>query len=79
MIEINYLTLEELNAALPKSTAQKFKVVNMEKRTSTKIFSAIYGEIDFKTLTVAQAGMLVKKGANFLQEIVSKTPKTKEA
>ena len=50
-----YITLAEINSALPKATAEKFKIVNMNKRTSLKVFSAKFGTIDFRTLTVARA------------------------
>lgn len=68
-----YLTLAELNAALPKSTAEKFKIVNMNKRTSTRFLHAKYGNIDLKTLKLEQAESLVKKGADFIERVAKKS------
>lgn len=62
-----HLTLAELNAVLPKSTAEKFEIVNMNKRTSTKFFHAKHGTIDLNTLTVAHAERLVNQKADFIQ------------
>jgi hypothetical protein len=72
-----YLTLAELNEALPKSTAAKYRIVNMEKRTSLKFFSAKHGEIDLRTLTVQKAEQLVKNKASFIEVVEKKSKEPK--
>lgn len=75
--EVKHLTEVELNAALPKLTAEKFKVVNMSKRTSTRFFTAKFGLVDLSTLTVAAAESLIAKGADFIKAVPQKESKNK--
>mgnify|MGYP000675213569 CR=1 FL=1 len=67
-----YISISELNKALPKATAEKYQLVNLGKRTSTRIFHPVHGVIDFKTLSIDRAKQLVKANAPFIQAIVAK-------
>ena len=77
MSEAKYLSVKDLNKVLPEATAAEFEVVNLEKRTSTKIMT-IHGEVDFTTLTVQRARQLVNRKVPFLKvKETSKTSTTK--
>lgn len=65
MSENQKLDSKALNALLPKETAEQFKVVNF-KSNSSKIVTAKFGEVDFKTLSMKRAQALIDKGAPFL-------------
>lgn len=68
--EAKYLTLADLNKALPKETAEKYKVVNIpKKRASYAIFSAKHGEVNFKKLSPARAAQLVKQNFPYLEKV----------
>jgi len=62
-----YLGSGDLNKLLPKETAELFKIVNLEKRTSPIINFHKIGRVDFRTLTINQAASLVSKGATFIE------------
>ena len=66
---------KDLNAFLTEETGKRFKIVNMKRRTSP-VFRVKEGEFDLRTLSIKQAEALVKRKANWIEEI--KTPeKTK--
>lgn len=73
-----YLTNSDFNKALPKDTAEKFKVIGMNKRTSLRMNFAVFGTIDFRTLTLKQAEQLLNKKFPRLER-VSKTKKSEKA
>lgn len=64
----SYITLAQANKALPESTSASFEIVNFEKRTSTRFYSAKYGLVDLKKLSVARAKQLVALKAPFIKE-----------
>lgn len=66
-------TASDLNKLLPKATAEKYKIVNTGKRSSTTVYYPKFGVIDFKTLSVAKAKHLVKLKAPFIEEKTSTT------
>ena len=63
-----HFSASDLNKSLPKATAEQYKIVNLQKRTSTKFFHAKYGVVNIKTLSVDRAAQLVKAGANFIEK-----------
>lgn len=69
-----HMSTSDLNKVLPKATAEQYKLVNLGKRTSTRIFNAKHGVVDFKSLSVARAQQLVDAGAPFIE--LKKTPKS---
>jgi hypothetical protein len=77
MNKAEYISLVEFNKALPTETAEKFKVVGLDKQTTKRIHFAKFGSIDFTTLTVESATVLVKKGFPYLE--VKPTKKSKES
>ena len=68
MSKKGYYSASDLNKLLPAETALKFKIVNTQKRTSTVMVHAIFGRVDFKTLSIARATQLLKQKAPFIEE-----------
>lgn len=62
-----YLTNSDMTAMLPKATAEKYKVVNLNKRTTGAFVHAKYGAINFKTLSLAKASQLLKLKFPYLE------------
>lgn len=54
------------NKLLPEKTAAIYKVVGMEDR-SPKIYTAKWGFVDFRTLTIPASKQLIKQGFPFLE------------
>lgn len=67
MSKATYLGSKELNALLPKDTAERFRIVKIEKLSSPRVVFPQYGEIDFRTLTVTKAQSLIEKKCNFIE------------
>lgn len=57
-----------LNRVLPAATAAKYTVTPSDNQKSTRVVFHLYGEVDFKTLSVHRAAQLVKMGAPFIKE-----------
>lgn len=72
-----YYGSKEFNKLLPLETAQRYKVVKLEKQNSEKL-NTKYGIIDFKTLSVSRAAQLVKHGCPWIEEIKTKTKNESE-
>lgn len=72
-----YLSVSEMNKALPANVAERFSINDkIGNRTSTRSVFAKYGEVDFKTMSLARAEQLVKLQAPFITE-KAKTPVSK--
>jgi hypothetical protein len=57
-----------LNRVLPAETAAKYTVTPSENQKSTRVVYHLYGEVDFRTMSVHRAAQLVKMGAPFIKE-----------
>jgi hypothetical protein len=62
------ITPIDYNKVIPKETAERFKIVGLKDNQSTRIVFHKIGTVDFTTLTIADAEVLIKKGATFIQE-----------
>ena len=71
MSKPQYLGSKQLNALLPTETAQRYKVVGLEKQLSSRIITK-HGEVNFKTISVERAAQLVKQGFPHIEEIKTK-------
>lgn len=78
MSATDYISLVEFNKSLPTETAEKFKVIGLDKQTSKRIVFAKFGTVDFTTLTVDIATILVKKGFPYLEVKPAKKSKSSE-
>jgi len=63
-----HLESADYNKAIPKVTAEKFKIVNMKNRTSMVVEFPVFGKIDFRTLSVRRAEQLVAQKAPFIEK-----------
>lgn len=65
--EGDYLSRDYFQQLLPAPVADLFVVTDaIGKRTSTRIITAKYGEIDFSILTVRRAEQLLRNGCPYL-------------
>jgi hypothetical protein len=63
-----YISKSDLEKVIPEETLELFKIANWPtQRTSTKIFCARNGEVDFKTLSPSRAEQLFKNMFPYLQ------------
>lgn len=69
MEKSKHYTATDLNKVLPKETAEKYKLVNIGKRSTKRTYYPQFGVIDFSTLSLAKAKDLVKRKAPFIEEI----------
>lgn len=58
----------DLNSVLPAETAEKYTVIPSKDQKSTRVVFHLYGEVDFRKLSVHRAAQLVKQGAPFIKE-----------
>jgi hypothetical protein len=68
MSKPKYLGSKQFNSLLPSETAQRYRVVGLEKQLSSRIITK-HGEVNFKTMSLSRAAQLVKQGYPHIEEI----------
>jgi len=63
-----YLTNSDFNKALPKETADRYKVVGMTKRNSLRVSYAKFGLVDFRSLSLKHAEHLYNQKFPYLEK-----------
>ncbi len=76
MSDKRFLTNTDFNKALPAEVSALFKVVGLKKKSSTNIHFTKYGDVNFKTISIAKAKQLVKLKFPYL--VAKPIAKTKE-
>lgn len=68
-MEGKYLTVADFNKVLPAEVKAIAKVIDLEKQTSTRIFFAKYGVVDFSKLSVNKARYLISIDFPYLKSL----------
>lgn len=66
-----HLTSADFNKALPKEVAEKYKVVNVGKRTTLAFYHTVFGKVNFRTMTIHRADQLYKMKFPYLEKVTN--------
>lgn len=77
MSENKRLMSTDFNDALPKETAELYRIINMDNRTSTKVLLPKFGKVDFTKISVKQAEYFVRQKATFIELKIKQKPEPK--
>ena len=69
----------QMTAQLPKEVKECFKVVGLNRKSSTRILFPKYGIVDFKRLTLKKANHLHKMKFPYLEAVKSVKPEKQKS